>query len=522
MTRAIVGYSGFVGSNLLQFYKFDFFYNSKNFEEAINMEFDELFFCGIPAVKWYANKFPEEDNENINKIMNLLKTIKINKIILFSTIDVYDNVDSGVDELYECDLVNNHTYGLNRIKFEKFIMNNFNNYHIIRLPALFGKGLKKNIIYDLLNNNEIDKISLHTSFQWYDLNWLKKDIDVILQNNIKLINLFTEPLETIKIIKLFNYPIERFNNNSKQRYNIKTVYYNKFGSDKSGYLRNKHEVLHNIRLYINFNNIDTSRLVVSNICLKNVSNFQFSRILKLYKINKVQIAPTKLLTDWKDLYKIDFSDYYKNDINIYSFQSITYGLDHLNIFNENKNELLEHIKNIINKAVEYNIKRIVFGCPKNRKINNLDNSIDNDEIFINFFKEIGNYCSNYNLIICIEPNSKLYNCNYINNIKEAGEIVKKINCSNIKMMIDIGNIIMENDNFDDIYIYKDNIYNIDISMPNMKEFTEISNKYLILKNILDEINYKYNINLEMLINNVDNELEILNNSIYNFIVTYGK
>ena len=31
MVRAIVGYSGFVGSNLLQFYKFDYFYNSKNF-----------------------------------------------------------------------------------------------------------------------------------------------------------------------------------------------------------------------------------------------------------------------------------------------------------------------------------------------------------------------------------------------------------------------------------------------------------------------------------------------------------
>jgi hypothetical protein len=37
MVRAIVGYSGFVGSNLLQFYKFDYFYNSKNFIDAKNM-----------------------------------------------------------------------------------------------------------------------------------------------------------------------------------------------------------------------------------------------------------------------------------------------------------------------------------------------------------------------------------------------------------------------------------------------------------------------------------------------------
>jgi hypothetical protein len=44
MTKAIVGYSGFVGSNLLQFYEFDFLYNSKNFTETKNKTFDTLFF----------------------------------------------------------------------------------------------------------------------------------------------------------------------------------------------------------------------------------------------------------------------------------------------------------------------------------------------------------------------------------------------------------------------------------------------------------------------------------------------
>ena len=72
LNRAIVGYSGFVGSNLLQFYNFDKFYNSKNFHEATNMVFDEMFFCGVPAVKWYANKNPEEDNNTLNKIKDIL------------------------------------------------------------------------------------------------------------------------------------------------------------------------------------------------------------------------------------------------------------------------------------------------------------------------------------------------------------------------------------------------------------------------------------------------------------------
>ena len=59
--KAIVGYTGFVGSNMLQFYVFDNFYNSKNFEEARGKHFEEIIFCGIPAVKWFANKNPNED-----------------------------------------------------------------------------------------------------------------------------------------------------------------------------------------------------------------------------------------------------------------------------------------------------------------------------------------------------------------------------------------------------------------------------------------------------------------------------
>ena len=63
--NALVGYTGFVGSNLLQFFKFDELYNSKNFYEAKNKHFETIFFCGVPAIKWLANKNPEEDNKII-------------------------------------------------------------------------------------------------------------------------------------------------------------------------------------------------------------------------------------------------------------------------------------------------------------------------------------------------------------------------------------------------------------------------------------------------------------------------
>jgi sugar phosphate isomerase/epimerase len=519
MIRGIVGYTGFVGSNLLQFYKFDYFYNSKNFHEAENMEFDELFFCGVPAVKWYANKFPEEDVNVIQNIKSILKNVKAKKIILISTIDVYEYTNSKVDEDYDCDIFNNHPYGVNRYLFEDFVKKQFDNYHIIRLPALFGKGLKKNIIYDLLHNNQIENISKDTIFQWYDLNWLKNDIDIVIQNNIQICNLFTEPLSSLEIVKLFDYPIEDFKNKSKLVYNIKTKHSNLFHSSVEGYIRDKESVLHNLRLFLKFQKIDKSQLVVSNICVKTISQFQFSCILKLFGITNVQIAPTTLIDSWEKLPNINFDVFLKNNINIYSLQSITYGLNNLNIFDSNTNELLlEHLKKVIDFGVLNNIKVLVFGCPRNRKILKLDET--NDEVFCAFFRKLGEYIGDNELKICIEPNSKQYGCNYINTIKEAGDLVNKINYPNIKMMVDIGNAIMENDNINDIYNYKDIIHNIDVANENMSDFRKTTQPHKVFVQILKDISYKKKINLEMLIQNKNNEeeLDILYKSLYNFIL----
>ena len=524
MKNAIVGYTGFVGSNLLQFYKFDFFYNSSNFCEAKDKCFDTLFFCGVPAVKWKANKYPQEDVDVIENIKNILKTIKVNKIILISTIDVYENVDLGNDEDYDCDYVINHPYGRNRYMFEYFIREKFDNYNIIRLPALFGKGLKKNIIYDLINNNQIENIPINSSFQWYNLEWLKTDIDTIVKNKIQVCNLFTEPLDSSEIINLFKYKNDELKNNEKKLfYNCKTKYASMFNSSVNGYIRDKNIVIECIKQFIDFTNLKKERLCVSNICIKTIPQFQFACILKLFGIQNVQIAPTTLIDDWKNIEKMDLSVFTKQNLQVYSFQSITYCLNDLNIFNDNSKELLIHLQKIIDKAVENGVKVLVFGCPRNRKIE--DNSIqkENDKIFTDFFRELGRYCENKDITICIEPNSKKYNCNYINKIEEACELVKDINHHNIKMMVDIGNAIMEDDDLQKMYEYKDVVYNIDVAQENMVSFDKVMyiDKHYYFKNILSEINYKNKINLEMIIADKENELELLRGSLNNFIDIYS-
>jgi nucleoside-diphosphate-sugar epimerase len=204
---ALIGYTGFVGSNLSQQHNFTDLYNSKNILEMQGQAFDLVVCAGVSAVKWLANKNPEEDLANIKLLEKILTTISAKKVILISTIDVYP-IAQNADEGFDFSNMENHAYGKHRLAFEKFCNEKFSNCTIVRLPGLFGKGLKKNVIYDLLNDNCLEMINVKSSFQYYYLKYLWADIQKALESDIKVINLFTEPVSTREIITTF-FPFKK-------------------------------------------------------------------------------------------------------------------------------------------------------------------------------------------------------------------------------------------------------------------------------------------------------------------------
>ena len=179
-------------------------------------------------------------------------------------------------------------------------------------------------------------------------------------------------------------------------------------------------------------------------------------------------------------------------------------------------EVAEETK-VIDCAEKHNVKVLVFGCPQNRKVLSLD--AENDLIFVEFFKKIGKYLKDKNVVICIENNSKQYNCNYINNINECSNIVHQIDNDNIKMMVDLGNAVMEDDAWYNIKNDMNIIYNIDISNPNMDSFDNMHESNKEFNSVLRSSKYHNILNLEFLIKDKD-ELSVLHHSLTNFIHIY--
>ncbi len=199
---ALVGYTGFVGSNLRSQAPFGSIYNSKNIEEIAGQSFDLLVFAGAQAKKWWANKEPEADWQGIDRALRAMQSVKAEQAVLISTIDAVPP-GVGLDEAADCHAVDNHAYGRNRLALEDAFRVQFGNPLIVRLPGLFGPGLRKNVIYDLLTDNILDKINPASSFQYYDLTRLWDDIQTAQSAGLDLVHLVTEPVATSEIIDAY-------------------------------------------------------------------------------------------------------------------------------------------------------------------------------------------------------------------------------------------------------------------------------------------------------------------------------
>ena len=246
MSTALIGYTGFVGSNLIRQKKFEDFYNSKNIESIVGKDYELVVCAGAPAVKWLANKEPIKDRENLEGLMDCLGQVSAQKLILISTVDVYP-VPIEVDEDTEVEVDLLQPYGKHRLELEKFIQDHFDSL-VVRLPGLFGEGLKKNIIYDFLNDNIGDWIHKDSVFQFYNLEHLWGDISIALNNRLRLVNFGTEPTRVQEVASEgFGFEFTNEPQQNPANYDMRTKHFQLFEGCQPGYLYGKKQVLRELQ-----------------------------------------------------------------------------------------------------------------------------------------------------------------------------------------------------------------------------------------------------------------------------------
>jgi nucleoside-diphosphate-sugar epimerase len=249
MTSALVGHTGFVGSNLLRQARFDGLFNSKTIEQIAGQSFGLLVISGMPAAKWMANADPAGDRATLDRLWSALRQARAETVVVISTVDVYP-LPIDVDESTPIDPAAQQPYGKHRLMLEQLTAAHFSRVLCVRLPGLFGPGLKKNAVYDLLHNNEIHKIHANGAFQFYNLARLWADIQTALNAGLSTVNFATEPVSIREVAReAFGLDFTHDPGTKPARYDVRSKHARLFGGH-GGYLDPREEVLAELKAFV--------------------------------------------------------------------------------------------------------------------------------------------------------------------------------------------------------------------------------------------------------------------------------
>ena len=298
MRSALVGNTGLVGSNLEATLEIDACVNSQNVRTLYGTRPDFLIYAGVRGTKFIANSNPDEDWKNIEAAKRNIININPQKLLLISTVDVYDDLDAK-DESYVINPQKLHCYGKNRYMLEEWVQSNIRDCRIIRLPAIFGMNLKKNFIHDLINpipkyltearfceicknkdisqyyelkrglyelvwaDMELYKLFIDTPYcsvyftdsrahyQYLDLRLLYKIVEVVMTSDIRVLNCVTEPIGSGELYyEIYGKKFENEICDNPIQYNLRTCKeINLFGGSK-GWLMNRDDEMALLKEYI--------------------------------------------------------------------------------------------------------------------------------------------------------------------------------------------------------------------------------------------------------------------------------
>ncbi len=419
-TIAILGWTGLVGQTLYhQLLRNGVppstvnLFNSKNLQAARHGNFRTLYIACMPAAKWLANRNPAADKATLEGVLEVLATVNAEQVILLSTVDAVDSTAAS------------QPYGAHRRMLEVAVSQRWPaTSYILRLPALFGRGLKKNALYDLLHENNVAALCLDSTFQWYNLANLFQDINECIVKSWHVTQLVSPPIALRTIMeRWFPHLLTAATAAQPVHYNLRTD----TSQRPTGFWTTTEALLAEMGTWIAWerwriqhciaaSNIGFTMTPDTEACLRHVG------------ITALEVAPTRG-TQFDNFAPV-------------SMQSLLYGLPISNIF-LNPSVFKRHIRKLAESAAQKGIRTFVFGCPKQRDLVAGTSWME----AIDLFQQLGDIVESHGITLCLEPNAAAYGCTWLTTIADTLRFIQAVNHPHIRLSLDTGNYCMEHDSF---------------------------------------------------------------------------
>ena len=145
----LVGSTGFVGGNLRAKHTFAAVCHSSDIAAQYGTQPDLCVYAGVPAAMFLANADPEADLAVMRAARENIRQIAPKRLVLISSIAVLADSRGVYEDSPARDTEGLPAYGKNRLQLERWVREDFPDALIVRLPALYGAGIRKNFLFDL-------------------------------------------------------------------------------------------------------------------------------------------------------------------------------------------------------------------------------------------------------------------------------------------------------------------------------------------------------------------------------------
>lgn len=188
---------------------------------------------------------------------------------------------------------------------------------------------------------------------------------------------------------------------------------------------------------------------------KYFKNFQTTTTAEILKVKKW----------WKD-----------RGIEIVGMQALLFGTEGLNLFSDTADKMQKHLEHVMRIGSGLEATRLVFGSPKNRNRAGLTDEETHAKAD-DFFLQLGDFAKSLGVVLCLETNPVAYQCNFMTTMDETAQVVARLNHSNIRMQLDTGAMLMNQEPALLIAKYASLIGHIHLSEPQLKPLGSLGSEH---------------------------------------------
>lgn len=244
-------------------------------------------------------------------------------------------------------------------------------------------------------------------------------------------------------------------------------------------------------------------IAISNIAWEKEEDEEIYEILQTNQIGSLDVAPARVFDNPFEITKEQGEQFIENlklkGLKPCGMQSLLFGASDLVIFesNEIRQKAITHLKKMMDYAKKIGVKNLIFGSPHNRRIGKLGYE-EVDELTREIFNELGDYAIENKMYFCIEPNPKAYGTDFITTTIEGIELVQRVNNPGFRLHIDLGTMIMNNENIEEIVEKGIGITkHIHLSHPYLEQVIGLEDIHRRLNKVLRDNKYEGTVSIEM-------------------------